>query len=298
MAELGRVLYEAGWSQGCVFGPLTHLVHFHIEDPLNIPKNVVALAREQFEKSKASGVEKPAVAQVVRQMKQKDLWVLATQDCDLVKGTSIEPYVVAIRAFATTNERTLTIADGNSSKFFLLDPDQGLVADATVQIQLEKPVLQEFDPKPVIATDDRKRRFARWLARRAERPALPDYLVQVFVDPFLSGLRRLGEENPRSLDCLAEVREARVRVSGDVPLTVDLIFFTEAGHPIDGGVGLADLIGHIETWLDPKLVSLRWATSSLGEISVQDYLATEQIFLDHYTYEGETKTGLGPPQRV
>jgi len=294
--ETGKLLYDQGWKQGVAFGPLSYLIHFRISESLRIPKSAVEDAQRGLDEGGSAG---PAIGQAVVSAKTKDRWILATQDCDLVKAASIEPNVVAIRCFTTSNERTLIAAASNSSYYFLIDPDEGLVADARIQIQLEKPALREFVPSDPFRSQEARQRFARWLARRSDRPAVKENVVEYFVAPVLDCLNKLRTTHPAAIECLADVLEIRFRSIGDSPIETAIVFFVEKGYPLDGGIALAELVGLIIQELDDEASKLvGWDAISYDEISVAEYVAMNQLYLDSYTFQGQTRVGLGPSPRL
>jgi len=159
-------------------------------------------------------------------------------------------------------------------------------------------VLLEFEPSNVLISDETRRRFARWLARRADRPATPDHIVEGLVAPILDLLNRLKSGEPSALDCLERVMEIRFRIVEDPAIGADLLFFLEREDIPLSELGLTELVGRIRTELESSSIPLvSWDAVSLADISVSDYLATEQLYLDHYTLRGSTFEGLGPPQR-
>src|SRR5438876_1010300 len=111
MAEdTGKRLLERGWHQGSYFGPLSHLIHFKIDEPLRIPKPAIEEAQRAFVEATKTGQDRPQIGQAVRLGRARDRWVLVTHECDLVKPESIEPYATAIRCFPTDNDRVLRAA--------------------------------------------------------------------------------------------------------------------------------------------------------------------------------------------
>jgi hypothetical protein len=104
-------------------------------------------------------------------------------------------------------------------------------------------------------------------------------------------------ENDPDLGVLDLVKEVRIApLKEATPYKVNMLFIiSEEGLP-DKGVALARFVGRLQEWFDPEAASLAaWDALNLYEISAGDYINTQQIYLDHYTYDGNTIRGLNPP---
>lgn len=202
-----------------------------------------------------------------------------------------------MRAFATDNNTILKPAVGNSTQYFLLDEQRGLVADSTIIVPIEKPVLLNFTPQLGVLNDNVKRQFARWVAHCFNRPAFSDEVVDAVVAPILENMRIMQENSDSDLDALTMVKEVRIApLPGEPPYEVNLLFIlSENGLP-DEGKALTRLVGCMRGWFDPAKATLKtWDAFNLYEISAGDYIDTQRIYLDHYTYQGSTIRGLIPP---
>ena len=227
----------------------------------------------------------------------KEFLVIASHPCDIAKDSDSDPSVVVLRAFVTKNERLTKAAATNSSRHFLLDPDRGLVADACWIALLEKPVLLAFESAPGAIDDLTRARFANWLGRRFNRPALPDDVVRAVVAPVVENLRQMQSAEDPLLGALESVFEIRLlRITGAPPFSVRLVVIVEASLDTLKRAEIASLLGRIHGWLDPSVARLVAAeVRTHFEISVGDYIQTDQIFLDEFTYRGTTIAGLRPP---
>jgi hypothetical protein len=88
----------------------------------------------------------------------------------------------------------------------------------------------------------------------------------------------------------------RVRVANaSLPFRFDLLFIVQ--EPDDTiELRLAAFMGDVRKWFIPDAAVLNhWHALAYSEISVADYLAAEQIYLDEYTYRGGTIRGLVAP---
>jgi len=288
-----RQLEDAGWEQGSLLPPLASSVIFLPSNP------VTSASRAAVKRAEPSLVNVPGFTPhhiASAPPRASDHLVVVTQACDIVRSPSVEPTVMAMRAFTTDNGNILRAAASNSTRYFLLDPDRGLVVDATVVSIIEKPFLATLIPASGVPDAETQRRFGLWLGHRFNRPALPDRVVEVVVRPILENLRAMqdaGDEDWRVLDDVKEVRVAKI--TGGLPFDVRLLFIVpDAGLP-DAGAGLARLAGRMREWLDPGAARLVAAQPlTYFSISVGDYYTTDRIYLDYYTYHGRTIHGLGP----
>ena len=65
------------------------------------------------------------------------------------------------------------------------------------------------------------------------------------------------------------------------------------------GIALDRFVARMKGWFNPLAARLvAWDALHIYEITVGDYLDTQQIYLDHYSYRGQTIQGLLPPPRI
>lgn len=290
--DLGRKLYANGWTQGVLLDPVAISVVFAPAHPVS--KLAKAALRKTAPDTSLPSAIPYGVAYGVPSSTIR--LVIISQPCDIVKPLNDEPNILAMPVFRTDNVKILGPAAANSSRYFLLDASRGYVVDGTTCSVIEKPVLEPLTPEVGVGTDDLRRRFARWLARRFNRPALPDDVVAAIVKPLLENLRVLQEQGKLDLELLDRVLEVRVRVANpSLPFSFDLLFIVE--EPDDTlELRLAAFMGDVRKWFIPEVAVLNhWHALAYGEISVADYLAAEQIYLDEYTYRGGTIRGLVAP---
>ena len=301
--RLGQRLYDAGWSQGVLLPALPWSVIYHTDDPLSkIAKTTKRQGTADIkQKGKLATTDLPLHIGVASGItRQGDHLVIASQDCDIVSNLTEEPNVTAMRAFITNNENILRYADSNSSHYFLLDPNRGLVAESSILVLIEKPVLMNLTPELGTLDAATKQKFARWVAHRFSRYAFSEDIVGAVIKPILDNLFQMRKNNDADLSALDMVKEVRLaKIVGSPPYDVRLLFIIpESGLP-DKGLALARLVSRMREWFNPLAARLiAWEALHLYEISVGDYLDTQQIFLEHYTYRGQTIQGLLPPSRI
>lgn len=205
-SSYGAALFDLGWRQGALF---TAPVAYSWNSPT------------------ASG----ETEQGIRPVKPSERLVVITQDCDIVAPRYIEPCIEALVVQTERNENYLAKIDRNSARQFLVDPREHLVAVARYRVQVAKELLATSRPEPWPGGSERFGRFVRWLARRYDRPALPDALVELLQRPVERALNRLDEQDPAAgrafTAALSEIR-ASLPVSDAPPFEVELVFLIAA----------------------------------------------------------------------
>ncbi|MGH7755025.1 MAG: hypothetical protein ACREM8_01920 [Vulcanimicrobiaceae bacterium] len=290
--DIGRELYANGWTQGVLFDPVALSVAFAPENPVS--KLARAAAKKRLAADTGSADSHGIVSGIPPSTEHL---VVVSQACDIVKPADVEPNVIAMPVFRTNNVRITGPAARNSSRYFLLDDSRGFVVDATLCAVIEKPLLATFTPEAGVTTDMTRRRFARWLARRFNRPTIPDDVVAAVVKPLLDNLRTMQRQGSLDIGMLDRVAEVRLRVANaNLPYAFELLFIVDAAETREMDLALAPLLGEMSSWFVPEAAVLRaWYARALSDISVSDYLDSETLNLDEYSYAGGTIRGLTPP---
>lgn len=278
-----RALVQSGWNQGVLLPSLPELLVYSPVQPVARAASRDRKARKKAGEDLAGDLHLQAVAAP----RTKEWCVVASQICDLAKSVAHEPRVDVLRAFETDSVQILGPAERNSVRYFLLDPARGLVADAAARLQIEKPVLGLHSPLQGIPTGDptRLRRFARWLARRYDRPALPDAVVEAIGSPIRSLLVGLMATDSNARAALDTVEE--VRINGDwerAPFRFRLLFLVSPEAEDTATPSLAPLVARVAQELDPRsAILVEWVALSRRRISLADAEATEPLFLEDLT---------------
>lgn len=299
-SKLGEYLYNSGWRQGVLLPPLPWSVIYRSDDPLSKIAKTAKRQSKQVDIPAVTSLPLHGIGLAAGITHHEDYLVIASQDCDIVRSLSEEPNIVAMRAFTTENSNILRYADSNSSHYFLLDRKRGLVAESSIMALIEKPVLMNFAPGPGACDGATQERFARWIAHRFDRSAFDDDVVGAAIKPLLENLSQMQKSSDPDLDALDHVKEVRLaKIVGKPPFDVRLLFIIpEDGLP-DKGVALARLVFRIRSWFNPLAARLvAWEARHLYEITVGDYLDTQQIYLEQYTYRGQIIQGLLPTINV
>lgn len=298
--DLGKELEKAGWQQGVLLPAQSSAVLFHLDEPLTkIARRAKSEAEAEYQSKTAPGKVPPPRHAIGHGASHKagDQLVVISQTCDIVKSQTVEPVVWAIRAFKTDNSAVLKQAGGNSKRQFLLDESRGLVVEMSDMTAIEKPVLIELTPSVGAPDEATRRRFANWLADRFSRVPQDTPVVKAVIKPILDNLRNLQSQNDPDLWVLEHLQEVRFgRLQGMPPYNVLLLFMLKNSLSPDGELALARLIGHMRQWLanqgQAELVAADTATPA--DITLENYLSTDKLDLDEYTYRGRTVQGLVP----
>lgn len=303
--HLGEQLVAAGWQQGALLPPVESSIYFHLDKPLTkIARDAQPILASEVKQQQTE--KKPAhfhhAVASGRSRKQADRLVVITQTCDINKSPDVEPVVWAIRAFFTKNSDMLKRAGGNSKRQFLLDESRGLVAEMTNLVAIEKPVLADFDPEQGALDEATRRRFSHWIADRFERVPQPEQVVRAVIRHILDNLRQAENDNAPDVEVLQHIREVRfAKLEGDPPYNVQLVFMaTQPGLSSGEYSALSRLVVKMREWLaaggEAKLDA--WDVATPADISLEDYLNTDKLDLDEYTYRGRTVRGLTPLPRT
>lgn len=285
VTPLGQTLYQAGWRQGAIFTlPSASFAH-------------LTLATD------ATGATNPGKISVTqRTVKAKEQLVLITQDCDIVARDNDEPYVEALICAVDKPTQAARI-DRNSARYFLVDPATNLVARAKYRITIDKHALQTVNCSPWPSSPERLERFIRWLARRYDRPAIPDALYEAYQHPIEAALTSIDTQTPHVGTAFSRaVYEIRINLPERErpPFSLQLIFMTKQNDITNEEADALFAVWEaIQNQIDPNVVTLdpelRLLTAE--DISLAEYLATRPLFLEYLTYNGEEIEGEPPLRR-
>lgn len=281
---LGVNLREAGWRQGALFtAPALQLVAMDAAGPDAQHTHV----------------------QFTRNLKSKEKCVLVTQDCDLVAREDEEPHVEALVCSPyRLGSRFLTSIDRNSARYFLIDPTTGLVAQAKYRLLLTKHALQPLSPTPWPSSLKRFNRFVQWLARRYDRPAIPNAMVNALQKPVEHVLAQLDQEHPSLGAALSRaVHEVRVNLpdSEEPPFRLQLVFLVRVGELSEAELQAIDTAADA-IWqnVDRDIVHLlpEHRILSPDQMTLAEYQATRPLYLEYLSLEGDEQRGAEPMRRL
>ncbi len=293
MPGLGKVLIEEGWRQGSLLPPLPALFHFSIERPLTeAARQAESQAKQEYDKRVAAGEEPASVGQAVAHLADGEALCVVTQTCDIASDEELEPFVEVMPTYREPDGQKRKNADRNSARRFLLCPERELVVDATRRFSVEKAVLLDHAPNNPPLSEVRERRLRRFLSRRGGRPALDDDVVKHVISPIQKGLA----DRKKHRETLEPVSSLRIdHLEGPPPYTVRLTVLLNKRATPEEDEALDKLISAIDDWLRNGPAHLEdWYPVLEDEIALGAYRATDEIYLDQYTYRGDDVAGVEP----
>jgi hypothetical protein len=278
-------LIQQGWCQGSWL------------EAASAPRLWLALRNHQEEQNPS----RASVSQDVWILQQallgaEDILIVASHTCDIQRSAGQEPYIEVIRGFWTSDRAIMHHAGKNSSRLFLIqrrsgrdEREEALIADATTHIQIEKAAFLAFAPQSCFKENDRStpRKFSEWLARRYDRPALPDAIVNAIQKPVVKGIDKLSASHSlhRILDGIDEI--LFIPVNENVPFQVDMVFIRDERS--DAPQVSDEDAARLGNWIAEVLQKgkeaelTHWEILSRKEINVYDYSNAFELPLDYYT---------------
>lgn len=284
--NIGKELIQRGWSQGGLLKVAPAC------------KMYLAVEKTSLEGVDIISTNPSAVRWNIRQetLDEGDFFIIVSQPCDIQKSPKQEPYVEVMRVYWTNDRGIIHEASRNSVRYFLLQrrssdngQEEALIVDATVHLLLDKVSLLKLTPLAGIPADDKLalRLFRRWLARRYDRPALDDDLVDAIQKPIIKAIGKLQPSDPLH-DILGGVGEVLFLLQNDTtPYQIVLLFIrAERSDTLQVSVEqAAKLAGWIDSILKKRgNAELNdWEILSTEEISLKDYTTALKLSLDQYS---------------
>jgi len=278
---LGDELLRRGWKQGTLFNAPS--IYFTYHDLCQLNTEILTSVQE-------------------RKLKANERLIVISQDCD-IKDIQQEKYIEAIIC-KPYNQKFIEKVSQLSARWFVVDPKTRLVAEAKYKIQIAKQVFLRLQPEPWPDSSNRLDEFIRWLARRYDRPALPDTMVEVFQKPIEQEVNSLKEEHPDIFIAFNDVvHNIRVNLpeNEDPPFDLYLTFLVRPDGLTEEAINAIDFTKEIiKTCLDANLVHLDPDIRTLTEeqISMREYFASRPLYFDYLTYGGEEIEGTEPYKRM
>jgi hypothetical protein len=222
-----------------------------------------------------------------------DYLVVVSHDCEIERDEGREPRIEFMRAFWTDKKSEINDASPSAIRRFKLRQrigadgrTEGLVADATATLFIDKRSLLEIDPAPGLDESDHARqRFRIWLAARRNRPSVPNPLQAAFVAPIEDAIKKL-KEGDQIRDILTGIDEILYAVVSETPYKLDVIYLpTEAS-----GITPADLeqAATLTDWINGALERAGghahvepWDRREPDDLSIREYRAYTPLRLDY-----------------
>jgi hypothetical protein len=296
---LQRRVIEQGWDQGALLNIRERLYLADADRPITLAASTAA-----------SGDHGVIVVRNQVPTREQHGAVIATQLCDLVAFPPLEPLVEALPVTVWPDGKALP--SPNSARVFVLDPDKRLVADARYRLSFEKSLLPDRPATLTIDSDDRRRSFAAWCARRYSRHPFPDDFVETVAaaleHAFTAPTRRdspaahsmylwrvrFAAGDPRQVLFLVPFDEDRVSKAEVTELVGELVERTRARLP-------TTLKKARERWAkqgrnpdDIRQFDINVMVVPSGQLNLRDMRQAPPLNLEHLTYRGEGVYGVEP----
>ena len=256
--HIGKRLYNAGWRQGSI---------------LRYPSL-------KFARNKLTGGNDVVLKHRSVKVNNGECLVLISQNCDIVADKDREPYVEALVCTKEDLARCEGLIELNSSRYFVVDHDDCLIARAIQRVHIEKAVLEQSAPES-------------WPSRRYIRPDHPDAFVYAFQNPVRDLFKSLRDTDARLVAAFSRlVHEIRITKpsTGGPPFDLHVVLILRESGSMQEEADAIDSVQsaiYAEVASDPRIQSLQFDASTLDEISAAYYLATDPINLDYYTIGGD-----------
>ncbi|MEO1406681.1 MAG: hypothetical protein AAFV54_09350 [Pseudomonadota bacterium] len=155
-------------------------------------------------------------------------FAVITQTCDVVRDSSVVPYVTVAALIEVELSRLEQVRKGASPRLATLhDLPDGVVVDLTRVMSVDKSLLNHWDRRIGCPTDNARRKFAWVLERAFGRYAFPDQFVTC-LEPFRRHVtKKHGRQRSELGFALNQIEEFRVVVhtQWDDPIQIPISFF-------------------------------------------------------------------------
>lgn len=280
---VGAVLIRRGWNQGSYLSAKS--------------AQKASLTRAALETNNLSDPQNSSVSWLLRQeaIDDNDCLVVVSHPCDIKISPNVEPYVEVMRAYWTTNRGVIHGAGKNNSlRRFLLHRHtnangelEGLIADATVRVNIQKQDLLAVSPQTCFDEDDEHLLllFRQWLGARYYRQALPDPLVEAVTRPIIKAIENLSPTHAYQnvFDGIGKIFfQLQTK---KIPFQIELFFEPDERKYVTTVTN--DDIAPVVGWLDGVLQKVEkasivyWEIISKKTINAYDYAALYEISLDY-----------------
>jgi hypothetical protein len=264
------------WRQGdCIPGTREFLFQFDPEFPLTPAAQEAAIA--------ASGAE--FASQPVEGL------MVISQTCDIVKETALAPFV-EVAPLVTLPEPVFREAHlGARPRFATVAALQATrqAADLDRVLTVEKACLARWPRIPGCRTDSERRDLSRLLARKWNRPALPD-AFSPWIKPLRnrwSRLARLETPDARAFDDLQEVR-VQAHPDWDAPEIRVFLWFIlkDEAQQADRSQVLTDWLVKLKV-PQPPFIQVDGTFTNYESMRASDYVDSDLLDLGHLSPDEE-----------
>lgn len=272
--------HHPAWQQGDVILAPDGLDFIHWAD----------LAQPITDSSRESAAQDPSGIEVIV-TEGLEGFAIVTQTCDLVRDQTTRPYVELAPLVHVADPGTYKHIKKLTQPRYAVIPaleDKRLVADLDRCMTIEKPVLSHLTPVRGMRTEDEGRQFARALARKRARPALPNDFVAAFA-PVRDHLIKTFKKTNSEAEHLDAIHEFRVHPepSWDAPsitLTVYLFKQEQPGVTYDWPT----VVAAWQAMFKPsgRYKNLFMQVVKYEQVDSLTYLTSDEIDLDNLSPPG------------
>ena len=295
-------LKQHGWDQGSLIDWRVDLYLASTDESLTPEAEATAKGEGPFS--------------LVFEIKKKgSQMVLISQRCDIVNPD--EPLVEAIPVQQWPDTKPLPGL--NSSRYYVLDADARLIADATRRLVFEKTLLPAEEARQLCANEVERRSFVQWCARRYSRVAFADDFVATVGYALEDALKKEGKKDPEARKALHSWRVAETQSSSADPIDVSFLVVFDEEHGAAKSVPafvssvLATAQAQLPKFQEKAVKRLESVGSSasvrkhrivraepveMSKVSLRDLRAFPSFNLEHMTYDGSEALGVEPHEEA
>lgn len=213
-------------------------------------------------------------------------FVVVTQTCDMVRDPSKRPFVELAKLVKAEEGNYKQIAKLAQPRYAVISAvaDQRLVADLDCVMTVEKSVLANFNPLQGLKTETEQRQFARALARKRARAALPDGFNIGFepVAKHLKAALKQKDAEALHLDALVEFRVKPEPSWQAEKVTATVYLFKGSEDPSYS----YDWAKHTEVWEklfkpDEQFIALHLQVVRYDQVDALTYLTSDELDFDN-----------------
>lgn len=258
------------WRQGdCVIGQQWFVFRTDLERPLTADGAATVTAGADNAEPEVSG------------------FVVLTQTCDLVRKSSLRPFVEVCPLVEVDEAAHQEIVRRRRPNYASIPAlaDQRLVADLDRVMTVEKSVVAGWTRVEGCQTDNEVRHFADALARKRARVAFPDDFVG-FVSPLMSRVSSKHDKQSDEGAALQALREIRVRAApswdaGAVALT--FWFIRHADEPTFKDLRWDRFLEEWKKRIQPtgRFTRVDAVVLTLDDLTAREYTESDRLDLDH-----------------
>ena len=225
----------------------------------------------------------------------------SSQTCDIAGSLDTEPAIEALICVPDPPGNFGRIS--NSSRYFMVDADNKLVAFASKRVLIPKETLRGVAPGSRLQDDGHRQLFAEWLANRWNRIAFPNAFVHAFQGPLGKALDKEKRKNTPIWQVLDSTvfhfRAAWKEDMSDSPLEASVLALVRDPSPPDSLLIVRRVVEpYIEkanaTPKTPILFKERLMIATPATLALADAWEYRPIDFDHLSDEGDELSWLSP----